>query len=95
MNWDLLKRCLRRQVIPEGMWVDLTPFGRAIMTGYRPFVEGGPPGFYVLYWIKLPSWQWMEDFITLQNRWHQLVLFFHGRTGFELRWVQIYEQPTT
>lgn len=46
------------------------------------------------YWfaiLKLPSWQWMECFWTLQYCWHQLAIRFHGKHGFSMAWLPLTE----
>jgi hypothetical protein len=90
VTWSLIRRCIKRQRPGEFDLLDLTPVGHALLQTERQR-KAYHPG-YVLYWMRLPSWQWMRSFVREQYCWHQAVLFFHGRDGFELRWVAMYEQ---
>jgi len=78
----LLRRCLRRQLPKQWEPLDLTPFGRALLQTGNP---NNPEA--VLYWVRLPSWEWRERLYDRRYGWHQAVLFWHGHEGFQLRWI--------
>ncbi len=85
INW--LRECCRLQHPAEGEMVILTTFGRAHIASSRKWHPG-----VMINWIKLPCFEWREDFMTLRYGWHQSVLCFHGSRGFEVWWVWVQGQ---
>lgn len=55
----------------------------ALVCGVRENGDGGEFRFLV---ARLPSWQFMEDFMTGLCQWHQLVFVYHGLHGFSFHW---------
>jgi hypothetical protein len=82
-----LKACCTLQHPREGEMVLLTTFGRAHAASSRKWHPG-----WMMYWVKLPCFEWQQDFCTLQYGWHQAVLRFHGAFGFEIFWVWVQGQ---
>lgn len=83
ITFATLRRCLRLQVVDDpACSFEATPFGRALLKGEDRWGADDR----MLYWVRLPSWRWMPNWITRRNCWHQAVLYWHGQTGFEVRW---------
>ena len=60
----------------------LPPF-RWFLTWIQEFPNGTE---YRMAALKLPSWQWKVDICWDEYRWHQLVILYHGRDGFQVHW---------
>jgi hypothetical protein len=86
-KWTWLERNCKLQHPEEGESLQLNTFGRAHIKSSRPW----HPGF-MLYWTRTPCFEWREDFCTLRYGWHQAVLAFHGKRGFEVWWIWVLNQ---
>lgn len=80
-----LARCLNLQVVEEGCLFTLTPFGRALLKGPNKWGEDDS----MLYWVRLPSYEWRRTDYGRRYGWLQRTLFFHGREGFSIGWAWV------
>lgn len=48
---------------------------------------------YYFVRLRLPSYQFMWSPCHAEDRWHQLTITYHGRRGFAVHWLYLWDQP--
>lgn len=91
MRFEALRACLRLQTFEPNTARpgSLTAFGRARwMTGTNPLHSDHEPPFYMVYWLRVPVYEWRTNWSGGRLGWYQAVWVWSGEEGFFRLWVE-------